>query len=105
MSAWMLVLQKQSDLSWLKDYIANVPSQIKKHGGRYLGVSSQVINIENHLTERAPEMNIVALFEFPSRKEIEEFMSSDEYQPYAAARKNGSRSDIYILDNLVTEFP
>jgi uncharacterized protein (DUF1330 family) len=101
MAAWMLVLQKQHNTQWLRDYMTNVPSMIHKHGGRYLGVARRIIPIENALVEGGnPEMDIAAMFEFPSGEAIQNFMASEEYQPYAEARKSGSSSDIYILDDL-----
>jgi uncharacterized protein (DUF1330 family) len=105
MAAWMVVIQNMTDPGWVEDYVRNVPAMIKRHGGAYLGTSGKNEIIENELATPFPVTpNVMAIFSFPSAEAIKTFMASEEYRPYSRNRRQGSKSDIFIMDEVRTDF-
>lgn len=90
MAAYLVVHVHLRDTQWVADYVANVPAIVRKYGGDYLAVSDTLKQFEGELGQ--PDQ--VALFTFPSLDAIEQFMSSDDYKPYKAARLEQSSATI-----------
>ena len=106
MAAWMLVLQKRQSTDWVAEYVAHVPTIIKKYDGKYLGVSQKVTQVENDLTgPSTPSVELIAIFSFTTKDRISEFLACAEYQHYLKLRKDNSASDIFIMDHVITDFP
>jgi uncharacterized protein (DUF1330 family) len=90
MAAYLLVMIKVHDPSWVEDYVANVPAIVRKHGGEYFAVSDSLKRYEGD----GADPDQIALFTFPSIEAIDAFISDPEYSPYKAARIEGSFADI-----------
>jgi uncharacterized protein (DUF1330 family) len=90
MTAYLLVTVKVHDPVWVEDYVANVPTIIRKHGGEYFTVSERVKRYEG----TAPDPDQIVLFTFPSIEAIDAFIADPEYAPYKAARLAAASADI-----------
>ena len=51
------------------------------------------------LEGEAPDASLVALIEFPSREAAMEFAADPDYAPFGEARKAGSVSNFYLIDD------
>lgn len=94
MAAYLIVLISVHDPAWFADYVAAVPTILRKYGGEYLAVSQRVVQLEG--TGTAPDQ--IAIFTFPSIEQAQAFMECAEYTPFAAARKLGSSAQIYAFE-------
>ena len=86
---------KITDDAWVPDYAAQVHDIVARHGGRYLSRSGKIETLEGE----GPDASLVALIEFPSRDAAMAFAQSPEYAPFGAARKAGSVSNFYLIDD------
>ena len=64
-------------------------------GGKYLSRSANLIPIEG----QKPDSTVVGIIQFPSMQEVKSFAEDPNYAPYAAARKAGSISKLYAIDD------
>jgi uncharacterized protein (DUF1330 family) len=82
-----------TDLSWIREYVANVTPMVERRGGRYLSRTNNIAKVEG---ER-PAPQVIVLIEWPSKEVADEFYDSDEYRPYRDARKAGARNDFLLV--------
>lgn len=82
-----------TDPSWVRDYVANVTGMVERHGGRYLARTGRVENVEG---ERTPPP-VVLIIEWPSKEAADAFYESEEYRPYREARRQGARSELFLV--------
>jgi uncharacterized protein (DUF1330 family) len=94
MAAYMIVSLTFHNLDWAKDYLANVPDMVRRHGGEYLARSKAVELMEGGGS--APDQ--VVILTFPSLDAIRTFMASPEYAPYRDARIAATLSEIVALE-------
>ncbi len=95
MTVYLIADVKVTDDSWIPDYAANVHEIAAKHGGKYLSRSANISTLEG-----APiDTTVVALIEFPTKEAAEAFANDPEYAPFANARKAGSISRLFVIDN------
>lgn len=94
MSAYLVVQLKVTDPAWIEKYVANVPTILRKYGGEYLAVSTQLKQYEG--VGAAPDQ--VAIFTFPSLDAITQFMECEEYKPYKEARFSGSSATVIGIE-------
>jgi uncharacterized protein (DUF1330 family) len=97
MATYLLVTLTIHDVSWVKDYIANVPAILRSHGGEYLAVSRTVKRYEGE----GPLPDQIAVFTFPSLAAVDAFMACPEYAPYRAARLAHATADILGFETTV----
>ena len=90
MAAYMVVHVYLRDVAWVEDYVAKVPTIIRKYGGEYLAVSKTLKQYEGDA--RAPDQ--VVVFTFPSLDAITAFMECEEYRPYKDSRLEQSSATI-----------
>ena len=95
MPAYMIANVKVSDDSWIPEYAENVHDIVHKHGGKYLSRSGNLTMLEG---ER-PDIDAIALLEFPSVENAQAFVNDPEYAPFAEARRNGATSNFYAIDD------
>jgi uncharacterized protein (DUF1330 family) len=93
MSAYLVVLLNVKTTDWVADYVARVPTILRKYGGEYLAVSKTISRKEGERV--VPDQ--IALFTFPSLEKIDEFLTCEEYEPYKDARIAGSSADIFAF--------
>ena len=95
MACYLIAEVKITDDSWVPDYAAQVHDIVARHGGRYLSRSGRIEALEGE----APDASLIALIQFPSREAAMEFAASPEYAPFGEARKAGSVSNFYLIDD------
>lgn len=95
MACYLIAEVKITDDSWVPDYAAKVHDLVARHGGRYLSRSGRIEALEGE----APDASLVALIQFPSREAVMAFAASPEYAPFSEARKAGSISNFYLIDD------
>jgi uncharacterized protein (DUF1330 family) len=95
MAHYFIASVKVTDDSWVPDYAAKVHDIAAKHGGEYLSRSGNITNLEG-----APlDTTLIAIIRFPSLEAAKAFANDPEYAPYAEARRNGSVSQIDVIDD------
>ncbi len=95
MSVFLIADVKVTDDSWIPDYAANVHKIAEKHGGKYLSRSGNIETIEG----ADNDSSLIAIVEFPSKENLMSFVQDPEYAPYGKARKKGSVSNFYMIDD------
>jgi uncharacterized protein (DUF1330 family) len=95
MTHYLIAQVKVNDDSWIPDYAANVHGIVDKHGGKYLSRSGSITTLEGN----PPDINLVAIIEFPSMENLQAFLSDPEYAPYAEARQAGTNSQFIAIDS------
>lgn len=95
MPSYVIAEVKVTDDSWVPDYAAKVHDIAARHGGRYLSRSGRIEVLEGE----APDASLIALIQFPTREAAIQFANDPEYAPFVAARKAGSISNLYLIDD------
>lgn len=94
MSHFLVAQVKVTDDSWIPEYAAEVHGIVHRHGGKYLTRSANITPIEGE----KPDIDMVALLEFPTMDALQGFINDPEYAPYAKARQQGTHSVFIALD-------
>lgn len=95
MPCYLIAEVKITDDSWVPDYAAQVHDIVARHGGRYLSRSGRIEALEG----QAPDASLIALIQFPSSEAAAAFATDPEYAPFGEARKAGSVSNLYLIDD------
>ena len=95
MPVYMIADVKMTNDAWVPDYAARVHEIVHRHGGKYLSRSANVTAIEGE----KPDTTVIGILEFPSQEACQSFVNDPAYAPYASARKAGSVSRFYTVDN------
>ena len=95
MPVYLIAEVKIKDDSWVPDYAARVHDIAARHGGKYLSRSGNISVLEGD----APHADVVALVQFPSLDAARAFAEDPEYAPFAAARKAGTESRLFVIDD------
>jgi uncharacterized protein (DUF1330 family) len=95
MPVYLIANVKVTDDKWIPDYAAVVHDIAARHGGRYLSRSGSIRTIEGE----APDLTLIALIEFPSFEAVQAFANDPDYAPHGKARRAGSVSDFYVIDD------
>ena len=95
MAAYLIANVKVTDDAWLPNYAASVHDIVHKHGGKYLSRSANITAIEGE----GPDVTVIALLEFPSVEAVQAFVNDPAYAEHSEARKAGSISRFYAIDD------
>jgi uncharacterized protein (DUF1330 family) len=95
MPVYLIANVKVTDDAWVPGYAAAVHDIVKRHGGRYLSRSGNIRTIEGE----APDTTLIALVEFPTFEAVQAFANDPDYKPHGEARKAGSVSNFYVIDD------
>ena len=95
MTAYLIANIKVTDDAWVPNYAANVHGIIHKHGGEYLARSANITPVEGE----APDATVIAIVKFPSVQAAQAFVKDTDYAPHAEARRAGTDSRFFIIDN------
>ena len=95
MSVYLIANVKVTDDAWIPNYAANVHVIVHKHGGEYLSRSANITSMEGE----APDTTLIAIIKFPTMKAAQGFANDPDYAPYGEARRAGSDSQFYIIDD------
>jgi len=97
MPAYMVSLVTAHEMDWVPEYLAKVPSIVRRHGGEFLAVAKPG-EIER-LEGVAPTPQSIVVFKFPSMEAIRGFLDSPEYRPYKDARIAGTDTDFFAFEH------
>jgi uncharacterized protein (DUF1330 family) len=95
MPVYMIADVKLTDDAWVPEYAAKVHEIVHKHGGKYLSRSANITSLEG---ERL-DTTVIGILQFPNMEAVQAFVSDPSYAPHAAARKAGSVSRLYVVDD------
>lgn len=95
MAVYLVVEVTYTDASWRDEYVRMVPPMLAAAGGRYLAIGNPEVL---EASDAVPDT--LAIFDFPSAEALKTFLASDEYKPYSDMRKAGSRTQMYMLEEL-----
>lgn len=95
MPVYVIAEVKINDDSWVPEYAARVHEIAANHGGRYLSRSGNITPLEGD----PPNADVIALIQFPSVEQAQAFADDPEYAPFAAARKAGTKSSLFVIDD------
>ena len=95
MPVYVIANVKLKDDAWIPEYAAAVHGIVHKHGGKYYSRSANITTVEGE----APDLDVIALIEFPSMDAVRGFMEDPEYAPYQKARIDGTVSSLLVIDN------
>lgn len=95
MPVYLVSNVKSKSRDWIPEYAQKVHGIAAKHGGKYLSRSGNITAIEGEL----PNATIVALMQFPSMGDLQGFINDPDYAPYAKARRDGTDSILYAIDD------
>lgn len=95
MAAYLIAQVKVTDDAWIPDYAAKVHDIAAKHGGKYLSRSANKTSLEGDM----PDVDVIALIEFPSVEAAQAFAGDPEYAPFAKARQDGTVSSLFVVDD------
>jgi len=95
MTVYMIADVKLTDGAWVPEYATKVHEIVHKHGGKYLSRSANITSIEGD----KPDTTVIGILQFPTLEAVHAFANDPAYAPHAAARKAGSNSRLYVIDN------
>ncbi|MCP4619821.1 MAG: DUF1330 domain-containing protein [Bradyrhizobium sp.] len=93
MKAYLVLDLKIHDFHSFREYIDNVPSFIRKHGGRYIVQGSEPIPMEG---DWRPERMVI--LEFPARENATAFLGDPEFKHLLAIRHRTTTSNLVLVD-------
>lgn len=101
MPSYLVAEMKLKETDWMNDYLSVVPDIVKKHSGVYIFQALEIERVEG--TRGNPDVVVIILF--PSKEEAQGFLTDPDYQPYSAARRKGTDSEVMLvpwIESLVT---
>lgn len=93
MKAYLVLDFSVHDLAGFRPYIANVPSYIERHGGKYIVRGAEPKTIEG---DWSPERMVI--IEFPTRANAESFLADPDFQELAKIRHRTTTSKLVLVD-------
>jgi uncharacterized protein (DUF1330 family) len=93
MKAYLVLDLSVHDFRGFAPYIAEIPTFIAKHGGRYIVQGARPTVMEG---DWAPERLVV--LEFPSRQEATAFLDDPDAQALFAVRHSTTNSRLVLVD-------
>lgn len=94
MSHYLIAQLKMKDDSWVPEYAAHVHDIVHRHRGKYLTRTANITPIEGG----KPDIDMVALVEFPTMEALQAFVDDPAYARFAKARQAGTKSVFFALD-------
>lgn len=95
MAAFLIAQVKITDDAWVPEYARKTHEIAAKHGGRYLSRSGNVRTLEG----ADLDTTLIALVQFPTMEALDAFVNDPDYAPLVEARKRGSVSNFYAIDD------
>ena len=96
MTVYLVVDTKINDLEAYEEYKLHARPIIESYGGEYLARGGDTTVPESDLW--TPTRLVIV--RFPSRKDAEDFLDSDEYAPIKAIRHEHAETTLTIVDGL-----
>lgn len=95
MPHYLIAQVKVAEDGWIAEYAAKVPDMIHRHGGKYLSRSANITPVEGE----QPDLDLVAIVEFPDMDSLQAFVADPDYEPFRAARQSGAHSQLFAIDD------
>lgn len=84
---------------WAEEYVANVGSIVRNHGGRFVAVSTGAGGrVETVEGSSVPPSGMV-IHVYPSMDNLKAFLDDPVYAPLKQARVNGTVSEFWAFEN------
>ena len=96
MTAYLIVDTKILDFEAYEEYKIRAKSVVESFGGEYLVRGGNTTVPENELW--TPTRLVIV--RFPSRKNAEDFLNSDEYAPIKTIRHNSAETTLSIVEGV-----
>ena len=93
MSAYIIARITVTDPDRYRDYTAETPALIAKHGGRFVVRGGEPATLEGPQEDRR-----VVVLEFPNRAAAEAFYKDPAYEPVRAIRWAAAESKLILVD-------
>ena len=93
MKAYLVLDLAINDFAGFSPYIADIPAQISKHGGKYIVQGTVPTPVEG---DWRPERMVI--IEFPSRNNAEAFLSDPDSQDLFEIRHKTTTSRLVLVD-------
>ena len=93
MKAYLVLDFSIRDLEGFRPYIANVPTFIDKHGGKYIVRGAEPRTIEG---DWSPERLVI--IEFPAKLNAEQFLVDPGFRELAKIRHSTTTSKLILVD-------
>ena len=93
MKAYLVLDLQINDLEGFRPYIAEIPTHIERHGGRYI-----VRGVEPTCVEGDWKPQRVVVIEFPERANAEAFLSDPTIQDLFKIRHETTTSKLLLVD-------
>lgn len=88
MSAYVIANLEVKDATAFQRYVAEVPSTVAKHGGRYLVRGGKIKLVEGDWKPK-----ILVVIEFPTMDALKGWYDSEEYRPLRSLRLETAHTD------------
>jgi len=95
MAVYMIAEVKVTDDAWVPEYASKVHEIVHKHGGKSLSRSANITVLEGE----KPDTIVIGILQFPTLGAARAFADDPAYAPDAAARRAGSNSRFYVIDD------
>jgi uncharacterized protein (DUF1330 family) len=99
MSATMVVHMEILDSAWIPAYFAEVSKILAEYGAVSVAGSLDVKSLEGD----TPPPGRIAVLSFPSLEAIDRFMADERYQVFKRTREKGSKTNIFVFENMVKQ--
>ena len=93
MPTYLLANVRVNDAERYKDYVANVPALIAKHGGKY-----RVRGGDFEVLEGRWSPDRLVVLEFPDREAALAFYNDPDYEPFRSLRQSVTDSSVVLVD-------
>ncbi|PVB33029.1 DUF1330 domain-containing protein [Mycobacteroides abscessus] len=90
--------QDRPSADWAQEYVANVGSIVRKHGGRFVAVSPYPGRVETVEGASVPPSGMV-IHVYPSMEDLKAFLDDPVYAPLKQARVDGTVSEFWAFEN------
>lgn len=95
MSVYLIVNSNVRDKEAHKEYQANVPALVARHGGEYLARGGDFEVLEGDW-----QPTRLLLFRFPDRESVHALFNDPEYLPYKEKRHQIADTQIVMVDGV-----
>ena len=93
MPTYLIANIRVKDAERYKDYVANVPALIERHGGKY-----RVRGGDFEVLEGPWSPDRLVVLEFPDREAALAFYNDPDYEPFRSLRQSVTDSSVILVD-------
>ena len=94
MTVYVIAEVKVETEEWIPAYASEVWKLVKKHNGKYLSRSGNLTSLEG-----SKDLSMIAIVEFDTREDADNFWDDPEYSQYKESRVNGAKNTFTLIDD------